>query len=183
MPGEPVDSLTLRQLLSNCPPGRPGWQQFEEVALAALCHLLVPPLAAPRVQERTLSGIDRRDAVFPNRVTDTQQPWGLLRHDHDARLVLVEFKNYGKDEIGKDEVDQTRLYMKPAMGGLSIMVCNKPPHRSALERRNQVFNQEKKVILFLTTNHLHEMLDIKDRDGDPSVFILDAVDSFLLQHE
>jgi len=46
-----------------------------------------------------------------------------------------------------------------------------------------VFNQEKKVILFLTTNHLREMLDIKDRGGDPSVFILDAVDSFLIQHE
>ncbi|MBM2616124.1 hypothetical protein JIG36_11205 [Actinoplanes sp. LDG1-06] len=45
-----------------------------------------------------------------------------------------------------------------------------------------VFNQEKKVILFLTTSHLREMLDIKDRGGDPSVFILDAVDSFLIQH-
>jgi len=73
--------------------------------------------------------------------------------------------------------------MKPTLGGLSIMVCNKSPNESALKRRNMVFNQEKKVILFLTTNHLREMLDIKDRGGDPSVFILDAVDSFLIQHE
>lgn len=183
MPGEPMDSRVLRRLLADCPPGRPGWQQFEELALAALCHLLVPPLTAPRVQERSFSGSDRRDAVFPNRITDTEQPWGLLRHDHDARFVLVEFKNYDKEEIGKDEVDQTRNYMKATLGGLSIIVCNKPPHESALKRRNMVFNQEKKVILFLTTNHLREMLDIKDRGGDPSVFILDAVDSFLIQHE
>jgi hypothetical protein len=183
MPGEPMESVALRRLLAACPPGRPGWQQFEDVALAALCHLLVPPLTPPRVQERSFSGIDRRDAVFPNRITDTAHPWGLLRHDHDARFVLVEFKNYDKDEIGKEEVDQTRCYMKPTLGGLSIMVCNKPPHESALIRRNIVFNQEKKVILFLTTSHLLEMLDIKDRGDDPSVFILDAVDSFLIQHE
>ena len=104
------DSRALRKTLAACRPGLSGWRQFEDAGLRVLCHLLVPPLTKPRIQSRSLSGIDRRDAVFPNRIVDTSKPWGLLRHDHDARYVLVEFKNYDRQEIGKNEVDQTRNY-------------------------------------------------------------------------
>lgn len=176
-------SRSLRDRLAACPPGHSGWRQFEDAALDTLCHLLVPPLTRPRVQQRSLSGIDRRDAVFPNRIDDTGKAWGLLRKDHDARYLLVEFKNYDSEDIGKDEVDQTRNYMTRALGRLAIVVCNKPPNESARRRRNIVFSEESKVILFLTTTHLREMLDMKDRGDDPTDLILDAIDEFLLQHE
>jgi hypothetical protein len=176
-------SRALHARLAACPPGHAGWRHFEDTALEILCHLLVPPLIKPRIQQRSLSGIDRRDAVFPNRVLDTSQPWGLLRNDHDARYVLVEFKNYDSEEIGRDEVDQTRNYMTKALGRLALVVCNKRPHESARRRRNMVFSEESKVILFLTSANLREMLDMKDRGDDPTNFILDAVDEFLLQHE
>jgi len=135
----------------------------------------VPPLTKPRIQPRSLSGIDRRDVVFPNRIDDTSLAWGLLRKDHDARYVLVEFKNYESEEIGKEEVDQTRNYMTKALGRLAIVVCNKPPHESARRRRNMVYSEENKVILFLTTAHLREMLDMKDRGDDPTDLILDQL--------
>jgi hypothetical protein len=176
-------SRLLRDRLVACPPGRAGWREFEEAALETLCHLFVPPLTKPRIQPRSLSGIDRRDAVFPNRIDDTSQSWGLVRKDHDARYVLVEFKNYENDDIGKEEVDQTRNYMTKALGRLAIVVCNKSPHESARRRRNMVYSEENKVILFLTTAHLHEMLDMKDRGDDPTDLILDSIDEFLLQHE
>jgi hypothetical protein len=176
-------SRALRERLIACPPGRAGWRQFEDAALDALCHLLVPPLTRPKVQARSFSGIDRRDAVFPNRVADVSQAWGLLRNDHDARYVLVEFKNYASEEISKEEIDQTRNYLTRAMGRLALVVCNKPPHESAHRRRNMVFSEERKVILFLTAANLREMLDMKDRGDDPTDFILDAIDEFVLQHE
>jgi hypothetical protein len=176
-------SRSLRDRLATCPPGRAGWKQFEDAALGALCHLLVPPLTKPRIQPRSLSGIDRRDAVFPNRIYDTSQAWGLLRKDYDARYLLVEFKNYDSEDIGKDEVDQTRNYLTRAFGRLAIIVSNKPPQASALRRRNTVFSEENKLILFLTTTNLREMLDMKDRGDDPTDFILDAIDEFVLQFE
>jgi hypothetical protein len=148
-----------------------------------LRHLFVPPLAEPHEQPRTYSGIDRRDAIFPNRVTDTSQPWGLLRHDLSARLVLVEFKNYFDSEIGKEETDQTRNYLKSAMGKLAIICCSKLPSDAAHRRRNSIFSEEGKVILFVTNANLKEMLDMKDRGDDPSVFVLDSVERFLIQHE
>ena|ERR1022692_3227186 len=177
------DSGQLREMLSLCPPGQVGWRAFEEAALATLCYLFVPPLTEPKVQARSFSGLDRRDAIFSNRVTDTATAWGLLRHDHDAKLILVEFKNYDKENIGKEETDQVRNYLKKSMGRLAMICCNKPPDRSARLRRNVIYSEEAKVILFITTTNLREMLDIKDRGDDPSEFILDSVDQFLIQHE
>jgi len=176
-------SRELRHRLDDCPAGIEGWRDFENVCLEILEWLFVPPLTRPFRQSKTYSGLDRRDAIFPNRVVDTSSTWGLLRHDLDARLVLVEFKNYLSEEIGKDETDQTRNYLKPTMGKLAIICSNKLPADSAHRRRNTIYSDEGKVILFLTTASLKEMLDMKDRGDDPSDFIIDSVEQFFIQHE
>src|SRR5215472_1888732 len=135
-------SADLVDRLSRCPAGILGWHEFEDVALSTMQFLFVPPLTEPFVQARTFSGIDRRDAIFPNRVTDPSKPWGLLRQDLDARLIPVEFKNYDRSEIGKQEVDQTRNYMKQDLGRLAFICSNKSPGQAAYLRRNMVFSEE-----------------------------------------
>jgi len=170
-------------MLSCCPPGQSAWREYEDAALAVLQYLFVPPLNAPYPQPRSYSGLDRCDAVFPNRVVDTSKPWGLLRHDLDAKLILVEFKNYDREEIGKVETDQTRNYLKAAWGRLAIICSNKLPNDAAHRRRNIIYSEERKIILFITTADLLEMIDMKDRGDDPSEFVVDSVERFLIQHE
>ncbi|MFC7589724.1 hypothetical protein ACFQYP_43060 [Nonomuraea antimicrobica] len=114
---------------------------------------------------------------------DTSTPWGLLRHDLSARLIPIEFKNYERDEIGKEETNQTASYLKNDMGRLAIMCCNKLPNDSAHRYRNSIFSEYKKIVLFFTTAHLIEMLDMKDRGDDPAYFVVDSVEKFLIQHE
>jgi hypothetical protein len=176
-------SNQLRQALKLCPPGQAGWATFERVAQETLDFLLVPPLQPSQPQVWTLQGVERRDAVFSNRERDTSTNWGLLHADHKARLILVEFKNYDRTEIGADEVDQASNYLREPWGKLAILCCNKLPNPSAHRRRNTIFSDSGKVILFLTTNDLLEMLDIKDRGEDPSGFIIDSVELFLLRHD
>jgi hypothetical protein len=173
----------IRRQLLACPAGRAGWREFEDAALAALKFLFVPPLTEPIVQPRTYSGIDRRDAVFPNRNFNGRSPWTYLLQELAARMVLVEFKNYDAQDIGKDEVNQTRNYLTKPMGKLAILVTNKAPSNAAYVKRNAIFSEDGKVILFITTQHLIEMLDIKERGEDPADLIMDAVERFYLQHE
>jgi hypothetical protein len=173
----------LGRALDGCPPGPAGWRDFERAALAAMRYLFVPPLGEPYVQPRSYSGIDRRDAIFPNRVTDPNQPWGLLRQDLEARLILVEFKNYDRTDIAKHEVDQARNYLKHSMGRLAIICCNKNPSRVAYLRRNNIYSEERKMILFVTTAQLKKMLGMKDRGEDPATYIVDCVERFLIEHE
>ncbi|MBU4406474.1 MAG: hypothetical protein KKB24_02700, partial [Candidatus Altiarchaeota archaeon] len=137
----------------------------------------------PKIQSRTFSGIDRRDAIFPNRNFNASNIWGNLLKDLEARMVLFEFKNYDKTEIGKDEIIQTRDYMTQPMGKLAIIVCTKLPNNSAYIKRNQIFNKDKQVILFVTTDQLKEMLYIKERGEDPADLIIDLIEDFYIQHE
>lgn len=169
--------------LMSCPDGQAGWKTFEDVCIEILSYLFVPPLTKPKIQPRTFSGINRRDAAFPNRNFDATNNWGYLLRELEARMVLFEFKNYDATEIGKDEVNQTRNYMTQPMGRLGIMVCNKLPTNAAHIQRNSIFSSEKKVILFLTKEHLKEMLFIKERGEDPADLIVDLVEWFYLQHE
>lgn len=173
----------LRQRIQGCPAGHEGWHIFEEACIETLRFLFVPPLTEPIIQPRTYSGIERRDAVFPNRNIDTFNNWGHLYKELDARMVLFEFKNYDKEEIGKDETNQTRNYLTKPMGRLAIMCCNHMPNHAAHIKRNSVFSEERKIILFITKEQLIEMLFIKERGDEPSDLIMDMVERFYLQHE
>ncbi len=173
----------LRARLDAVPRGMAGWRQFEDVATDVLRHLFVPPLAAPIVQARSYSGIDRRDAIFPNRNHGMSNHWGKLLQELDARMVLVEFKNYDSEEVGKDEVNQTRNYLTKPLGRLALMVSAKEPNREAHIKRNTVYSEDGKVILFLGVKHLKEMLYMKERGEDPADLIMDAVERFYIEWE
>ena len=174
--------------LDDCPLGNGGWSDFEDICVRILTYLFVPPLNNPQIQPRTYSGIQRRDAIFPNRnITSSDdlsiKNWHLLFTELNARMVVFEFKNYDITDIAQDEVNQTRNYLAPAMGRLGIMVCSKMPNESGHRQRNVVFNQDRKVILFLTKKELKEMLWMKERSEEPSDLIVVSLERFCTQHE
>jgi hypothetical protein len=177
------DPADLLARLDACPLGVDGWRQFEDLGVDILKYLFVPPLAEPHIQARSFSGIDRRDAIFPNRNMTPDIFWGQLNIELNARMVLVEFKNYDAEELGKDEVDQARNYLTKLLGRLAIICCRKDPRKEAFLRRNQVYTQERKVILFVTEEKLKEMIHMKERGDDPSRLIMEMVELFYIQHE
>jgi len=174
---------SYRRQLDTCPRGHAGWKMFEDLCIEILTFLFVPPLEPPKVQARSLSGTDRRDAIFPNRTEPRRGLWGQLLDELGARLVLFEFKNYETDEIGVEEVLRTRSYLRKPMGRLAIIIGTKLPHDSAHRKRNTLFGEDGTVILFLTTEQLKEMLYMKERGDDPAGLIMDAVEEFYIQHE
>ena len=169
--------------LHACPPGRPGWREFEDICAEIITFLFVPPLPEPYRQPRTESGNDRRDYVLSNRQANAANNWGQLLYDHNARLIPVEFKNYDAEEIGKDETYQARNYLKDHIGDLAILCCNKEPSQSALQARRSIFGGEHKLVLFITTADLEEMLRMKERGEDPSDLLIDLRDRFVLRFD
>jgi hypothetical protein len=69
------------------------------------------------------------------------------------------------------------------MGRLAILVCSKDPNNQARIRRNTIYTNDKKVILFLNKDQLKEMLLMKERGEDPSDLIVDLIELFYTQHE
>lgn len=182
-------SKTIKELIDRldaCPDGTAGWRDFEDICIEILSYLFVPTLVKPTIQPRTLSGGQRRDATFPNRNFDaTLNNWGKLFVELGARIILFEFKNYGRStHIKRNEVTQAHSYMRAPMGRLAILVCNKKPHASAYRERLTIFNgRGNEVILFITKEELKEMLYIKERGEDPSDLIMDLLESFYTEQE
>lgn len=182
------EEARLKKALDACPAGKAAWKQFEDICTEVLEHLFCPPLEKAKRQARTYSGVERRDAVFPNRnledgLTEAERNWHLLYMEHNARMVLFEFKNYDISEIGHEEIIQAANYLTNTMGRLGFIVGTKLPNDSAHRQRNTIYTNEHKLILFLTKDHLKEMLDIKERGEEPSNLLVDLVEIFYIQHE
>jgi hypothetical protein len=171
----------LMKELDNCPEGMNGWKDYENICIKILSHLFVPPLKEPRIQSRRESGIDIRDAVFPNRSSD--ENWKFIRDDYDAKYIVVEFKNYSKDgsEIDKQVVLQIADYLKKTIGRFGIVCSKKLPDKSGLEKRRDIFIEDGKLILFLCNENLKEMLLRKYKKLDPSDVIISLIDDFSLR--
>jgi hypothetical protein len=178
----------LTQRLDACPTGNEGWSEFEDVCTEIFTYLFVPPLQVPHRQAKTLSGINRRDAIYQNRNNTPNgeantKNWHYLFNELAAKLILIEYKNYDVTEIGPEEVNCALNYLTNPMGRLAILVCSKEPNAQAKIRRNAVYTNDKKVVLFVTKQHLKEMLAMKGRGEDPSDLIVDLIELFYIQHE
>lgn len=172
-----VDLVTR---LSNCLLGKPGWNQFESICIDILTEVFVPPLKAPKPQARTLDGLERRDALFSLR--NVEGGWEKIRQEFEAKFLLCEFKNYS-EPFTKDEVNQTRNYLRDTIGKIGIIFSRKGPDDGALKMRNSIYSQERKVILFFDESRLIELLRLKRAGQNPLDLIQDALDDFYISHE
>ncbi len=174
-----IDKLIKR--LRNCPSGRVGWKKYENICIDILKFLFVPPLKLPKIQSRTESGIDIRDAIFPNR--SSNENWRFIREDYAGKYILFEFKNYTADtglDLGKDEVNQVKNYLYHTIGRIGIICSPKRPSTNGIFARKMAYIEEKKLILFLTNEDLTEMMMKKYMGEDPSDIIVDLIDEFNL---
>lgn len=168
--------------LKDCPEGISGWKKYENICIKILKYLFVPPLKSPKIQSRTESGIDIRDANFPNRCD--YENWRYIREDYDAKYILFEFKNYSTDDKGsnidKSVVYQVRNYLKMTIGRIGIICGKKEPVDSGKEAQKQAFIEDRKLIVFINNGHLIDMLMKKYRKEEPSDVIIDLIDEFNL---
>jgi hypothetical protein len=175
-----------RELLAEveaCEGGFDDWRKFADAVVALLTHLFVPPLREPYVEydTSTVTGTDRRDVIFANRNTNAAAgPWGYLRFELNAKLIVVELKNTAAD---KRAVEQTVSYMRPEMGQLALICSREPPNEPAVVKRDQQYNDNpnKPIVLFVGLPELREMCDRLERELDPGDLIVDMVERFYMQ--
>lgn len=172
--------IDLIERLKQCQPGKQDCYKYEDVCIEILTKVFVPPLKSPKIQARTLNGLERRDTLFSLR--GTKQDWEEIRQEFEANFLLCEFKNYVAS-FNKDEVNQTRNYLRKDIGRLGIIFSRKGASESAKSMRNSVYSQERKVILFFEDQHLIELLRMKETGQNPLDLIQDAIEDFLISYE
>lgn len=147
----------------------------EKVVRIILTTVLHPHLTNPRSQVRTISGSRRRDILFSN--YSSHLFWQRVGQRHDATQIVFEVKNAKRLYVRY--VDQAASYLTPGLGHLGFLVSRSPVGLPMVQRAVEVFQTDRKVILFLCDDDLEEMLKLKERGDDPTELIRQRYDDFI----
>jgi hypothetical protein len=159
-------------------PGRAEWAKYQRVVRDILAATLSPPLGLPLDERTNLSGVNRRDIIFPNYATEGL--WEFLRHHYDAHYVVVDAKNY-VGGVKKKDILQVANYLSAHGAGLfGMIVCRNAADRSAEVTRREQWVIYRKLILILNDEDLRTMLALTDQGEDPAIVIRQKIEDFRL---
>lgn len=168
----------LVQKLDDILPGRPEWQAFQRIARDILATTLSPPLDQPLDELANLSGVNRRDIIFPNYATEGF--WKFLRDHYEAHFIVVDAKNY-VNPIKKQDVLQIANYLSLHGSGLfGMIVCRQSVHESAEVTRREQWVIHRKLVIVLNDVDLKQMLSLSVAGGDPAIVIRQKIEDFRL---
>jgi len=171
---------SLLSQLGGCQPGKNGWSHFEEQATQLFKFLFVPPLSPPRIQSRNESGLNIRDAVFPNATEGGF--WRLLDHRYTARLIPLECKNYVKP-VGQESVNQLSRYLRgKALGKVGFLASRCEPSSHAKKARSEVFRDLDQIIVFLSDFDFSQLIEMKRLTKRPEDYLQRKIDDFSLEY-
>ena len=101
--------------LEQIAPGRTGWVLYQRKVQDILAATHCPPLEQPLSEHPNMTGVNRRDIVFPNYADDGV--WKFLRDHYEAHFVVVDAKNYAAF-VTKNAILQIANYLSAHGAGL-----------------------------------------------------------------
>jgi len=159
-------------------PGRPGWSTYELVGVEVLKYLFEKDLTNWNTQQRTDDEFSRFDMIC--RVISKNDFWKNLIQSFQSRYVLFEFKNY-TEPIGQDQVYTTERYLYlRGLRSVGFIIAPKGGNKQAHKAAKGALREHGKVILILSNADLCKMIELKDSGGEPSDYLSDKLDEFLI---
>lgn len=176
-----VDNLSeyLITKLKSLPPGKNNWKKYEELMITILKYLFEGDLKGWESQCESENKLNRYDCVCS--IKKNTEFWSFVVEQLKSNYILLEFKNY-TDEIGQGEVLTTEKYLYDnAFRKIALIFSRQGANASALEMCNGAMRENGRLILVLSDNDIIEMLLREDRGDDPSDYLFDKVDKFLMR--
>jgi hypothetical protein len=172
-----VPEFLLRNL-AEIAPGKANWSAFQAICGDIFSFLFCPPLAQPIVESSNLTGVNRRDLVFPNYATSG--PWDYMRSVYQAQFVVVDAKNY-VDNIEKKEVLQLANYLSEHGTGLfGIIISRNGAAKSAEVTLREQWVAYQKLLLILNDDDMRHMISMRADGTDPADLIRQKIEHFRL---
>lgn len=165
--------------LKNLPLGKRYWSKYESLMILILQLLFKNDLKGWRTQYNSATKLNRYDCVCG--VKKNSEFWVFLIEQLKSKYVLFEFKNYSK-EIGQGEVLTTEKYLfDNAFRKVAIICTRQGANASALEMCMGAMRESGRLIVILNDDDIIEMLKLEDNGSDPSDYLLNKVDDFLMR--
>lgn len=177
-PAADTQGSQLLQELAGLQPGKTTWSEYENLCTRVLKYLFPDDLHGWHEQSWTDDGLNRFDYVC--RIRPTRDFWKFLLEHLHSRYVLFEFKNY-TGAIKQGQVLTTEKYLlERGLRRVAIIFTRAGADANAVKTTQGAMREQGKLILILDDEAVSTMLLMKERGEDPSDFLFELADQFLL---
>jgi hypothetical protein len=177
-PAEDIHGTELCTQLRAVKPGKKDWATYEGVCADVLRYLFPNDLQGWYKQKRTDDGLNRFDFVC--RMHATTEYWHFLIVHLNSRYVVFEFKNYTQ-MIEQGQILTTEKYLlERGLRRVAIIFSRKGANKDAVRMTQGAMREHGKLMLVLNDDMICKMLHMKERGEDPTDFLFELADDFLL---
>lgn len=172
----------LKEKLLQIKSGTEQWHQYEEVCIEILKYILGDYLTLWYEQENTDNGMYRFDLCCKIKTGADQDFFNTIQHYFNTKYIVFEFKNYS-ERITQKEIYTTEKYLyEKALRRVAIIISRKGPDENALAAIRGSLRETGKLILCLSDKDILELIDMKQRNEQPTGAFLEAMLDDLLIH-
>lgn len=168
--------------LSSIKAGKKYFSLYENTCISILQCLFDKDLVKWEKQQVTDDKLNRYDLVCRVKKKDNEF-WNLIVDEFNSRYIVFEFKNYSQS-ISQTQIFTTEKYLYPkALRNVAFIISRKGADKNALKITKGILRESGKLIINLTDKDLCEMVKIKNSAGEPSDYLFNKIDDFLLKLE
>ncbi|MFW2607656.1 hypothetical protein [Aliarcobacter butzleri] len=168
--------------LSSIKAGKNNFSLYEDTCIKILKCLFDKDLVKWEKQQVTDDKLNRYDLVCRVKKKDNEF-WNLIVDEFNSRYIVFEFKNYSQS-ISQTQIFTTEKYLYPkALRNVAFIISRKGADKNALKITKGILRESGKLIINLTDKDLCEMVKIKNSAGEPSDYLFNKIDDFLLKLE
>lgn len=170
----------FQQQLFNCPPGKElgADKKYEKICTDIITYLFETEFFQMISQHKTKDEMFQMDLICS--LKGTTAFWKFLMQFYNTKFVVFEYKNYA-DLILQNSIYITEKYLFPAaLRNVSFLISRKGFHKNAYVASVGCLKEDGKLIIELTDEDLLVMVALKEKGEEPSDYLLNKVEQFLM---
>lgn len=174
---------SLIKEMKLCQAGRPMARTYEVLCHKLLENIFSEDLALWKEQQKSNKDLYKFDLLC--RIKDGNQKtfWSIIERYFNSKYIIFEFKNYS-EPITQKEIYTTEKYLfAKALRSVGIIIAQNGYDENAYWAAKGCLRENGKLLILLRTDDLINMNIMKEKQEDPSNYLLDKLDDILLELE
>lgn len=179
---EALENCSWVERLERLKPGREHYQDYQTLCIDILKYVLGDYLTLWNMQETANNGMYRFDLCCKIKNGANQDFFDTIQRYFGTKYIVFEFKNYSQ-EITQKEIYTTEKYLyEKALRRVAVIISRMGADDNALAAARGSLRETGKLILCLSDKDLLELIDIKDKNEQPTTDFFEAMLDDLLIH-
>lgn len=169
--------------MQHCQEGKIMAKDYEILCRKLLENAFSDDLALWKEQQKSNKDLYKFDLLCRIKDGTEKTFWSIIEKFFNSKYIVFEFKNYS-EPITQKEIYTTEKYLyAKALRCVAIIISQKGYNGNAYWAAKGCLRENGKLLILLSTDDLIEMNRIKEHQEDPTEYLLDKLDSILLDLE